>query len=106
MKEKSSTTGLTSQFKTGQQETKSLVSKQDTFGLQRMYNQEEIGNFSSSDTRLKQLIMKVKDQEKINSDLKIQVKQAKTDVVVKQKEINKKMATEVNKNIEGIYKDI
>ena len=70
IKEKSSTTGLTSQYRTNQQETKT-VQKQDTFGLQRMYNQEEIGNFSSSDTRLKQLSMKVKDQEKINSDLKI-----------------------------------
>jgi len=38
-----------------------------------MYNFEDLGTFASPETRLKQLMLKLREQEKANMELKSQV---------------------------------
>lgn len=45
-----------------------------------MYNTEELGNFSNSETRLKQLILKLKEQEESNAKLKSAVQVTKQEM--------------------------
>jgi hypothetical protein len=78
----------------------------DNYVVQKMYNYDELANFASTETRLKQLILRMKDQEKSNQDLKNQVQKAKFDLTSKQTMIEKQKAMAINQNFEDIMYDI
>lgn len=46
------------------------VNNFDNYIVQKMYVQEELGAFKSSEVRLKQLMLRLKEQEKANQELK------------------------------------
>jgi YesN/AraC family two-component response regulator len=71
-----------------------------------MYDESSLGGFSNSETRLKQLMLRLKEQEQANQLLKTQVRTAKSDIEDKQKKLGSKKANQVQSNIQSIMQDI
>jgi len=71
-----------------------------------MYNYDDLGAFASPETRLKQLLLKLKEQEKANSELKSQVQSVRTEMTNKNSKDQKQKATEINNNLESLMRDI
>lgn len=78
----------------------------DSYAVQKMYNYDELLTFASTETRLKQLILRLKDQEKSNQELKNQVQKVKSDLNFKQQMLDKEKALAINQNLEEIMRDI
>jgi len=78
----------------------------DNYVVQKMYNQDDLGSFKSAETRLKQIMLKLQEQEKHNHELKNQISQQKQQRQQQQDGLSKRKAVEINGNLESILRDI
>jgi hypothetical protein len=54
----------------------------DNYVVQKMYNFDDLGNFASPETRLKQLMLKLREQEKANMELKSHMQSVRTEMTI------------------------
>ena len=54
----------------------------ESYVVTKMYNQDEMGQFVSTDVRLKQIMLKLNEQERVNTEMKMAMMQSKKEVAL------------------------
>ena len=71
-----------------------------------MYLGDQFASLGSSETRLKQFILKLKEQEKSNQELKNQVRLIKQEMEIQQKKLSREKAQKIKSSIDKMMHDI
>ena len=71
-----------------------------------MYVSDDLNTFKNAETRLKQIMLKLKEQELANKELKSQIIQQKQKVVIEKTQFEKKKAQEINGNLQNMLVEI
>lgn len=71
----------------------------DSYQVQKMYVGDDLATFKNAETRLKQIMLKLKEQEMANKELKAQIIQQKQKVVMERSHFEKNKVQEINGNL-------
>lgn len=72
-----------------------------------MYKVDDFNKFVNPETRLKQLLLKLKEQEESNAKLKSAVKASRQEMTIQSRAVlNQAQAMKVNNNLGNIIRDI
>lgn len=74
--------------------------------MTKMYNQDELGQFKSAEVRLKQVMLKLNDQEDANKRLKNEMMTTKKQMNFMQDDILRRKANQIDSHIEDLLRDV